>query len=255
MQVKNLRRISIIFCFLLAILLVGCGYGYSGEYADLYTVAINSVLWNLGHSYGADFARNSDIEIIEQDEFGRTLFSYHEKYYSGGDFAFSALIISQYSADGLVYYYEDCNYIIKKQEPYASNLQGFEIEQVEQLKVINDWGKPIDAEKCISKTIIRNKQKISDVESAVIDKVITENDLSLDRYNAFAHYLTDDKNGNYIVYGVIKIHQGEEFWEDLYFVAFVSADNEKIEVLVPSDLYNYTSEFVNFKKENGWVSK
>ena len=241
-----------IFVTFVSIFFVGCGYGYSGEYADLYTVAINSVLWNLGHSYGADFARNSDIEIIEQDEFGRTLFSYHEKYYSGGGMAFSALIVSQYSTDELVYYYEDCNYIIKKQEPYASNLQDFEIEQVEQLKAINDWGKPINEDKCISKTISKSKQKVLDVESAVIEKVLTENDLSLDRYNAFAHYLTDDKNGNYIVYGVIKQIRDED---DIYFVAFVSEDNEKIEVLVPSDLYNYTSELVNFKKENGWVSK
>lgn len=253
MRRNYLRSFCAVLCFILVWILAGCEYkGYSGEYVDLYTVAINSVLWNLGHSYSTDFTKDSEIEIIETDGFGRTLFSYHEKYYSGGELSYSALIVSQYSSNGQVYYYEDCNYIVKKQDPNASRLQDFNLEEIECLKSINDWDKPINADKCISKTISKNKQTISEVKNAVIDMVVTENDLSGKNYNAFADYLTADKNGNHIFYGAIIRLDGEN---DIYFVAFVSGDSEKIELLTPSDLYDYAEELTNFKERNGWVSK
>ena len=74
--------IFILICFvIIGLVFNGCTYKeYKGEYPDLYTVAINSILWNNGHSYGADKAVDSNIEVIETDEYGRILFSYYEKY-------------------------------------------------------------------------------------------------------------------------------------------------------------------------------
>ncbi|MDE6661571.1 MAG: hypothetical protein K2J93_07095, partial [Anaeroplasmataceae bacterium] len=65
---------------------------YTGEHPHLYTEAINSLLWTYGHSTAADKFCNSEIEIIEEDEFGRVLFEYNEKYYIG-DLVFSSLLI------------------------------------------------------------------------------------------------------------------------------------------------------------------
>ena len=248
MKKGSLRIFILNFCFVFVLLFfVGCDFKvYTGKHADLFTVAINSVLWNRGHSYGADHPINSEIKIIERDDFGRTLYSYLEGFYIYPTKGSYALIISQYTSDGQVYYYEDCNYSLLEL-PYS---QIYEPEMIEQLKEVNDWGKPINTDKCIGKTIIKKKLTNSELENAVIDKAITEYNLSESNYRACADYLTDDKNGNCIFYGAINRVSGEEV---IFFVAFVRADGD-IKLFVPSDVYNYQEEFKNFKAENGWVS-
>ena len=150
---KKIRLLLLLLMFTL-LFLTGCTYkGYSGDNSDLYTVAINSVLWNNGHSFSADQYANPQIEIIEEDAYGRTMFMYYEKYYAGADMSFSALIICQSSNGNEVLYYENVNYIIKEQALYTQNLTEFENEEIEQLKAANDWNKEIDLDKCIRKEI------------------------------------------------------------------------------------------------------
>ena len=231
-------------------LFAGCDFGaYRGKHADLYTVAINSVLWNCGWAMGADHPINSHIEIIERDEFGRTLYEYRESFYYFRTISFSALLVSQYTSDGQVYYYEDCNYIVKEQALFQVPNK-FESEEIEQLKEVNDWDKPIDTDKCIGKTIAKKKQKNADIESAVINSVLNEYEETERRHRTFADYLTDDKNGNCIYYGVIAQLSREE---DIFFVAFVSAEGD-IKLFTPSNLFDYNEELKTFKAENGWVS-
>lgn len=150
------------FCTALLTVLTGCAAcsykGYSGNYPDLYTVAINSLLWNKGHSDKIDRFCDSEINILEKDEIGRILYIYYEDYYDGGTISFSSLIIAQYLADDYVYYYEDCNYLIKEQEFYADELSEFSREEIEELKKANDWDKELDLSKCIKKQVVREKQ-------------------------------------------------------------------------------------------------
>lgn len=234
-------------------LFAGCGYkGYSGKYADLYTVAINSVLWNVGNSYGADRAIDSEIEVIETDNFGRTLFTYREKYYSGANMTFSALIISQYSVDGYVYYYEDYNYLIKQQKLNIPELERFSDNDIEYLKSVNDWDKEINFEKCIRKEIVKAKQDIPYGNHIISDNIINEFGLSKKQYNLFYNFLTADDSGKFIVYGSI-INFSEK---DIYFVALVKTAEEDIEEIIflePVNLYDYREELIKFKKENGWI--
>ena len=104
-------------------MLTSCGYrGYSGNRLDLFSVATNSVLYLNGYSWEADFQCDPSIEVIEEDDYGRTMFSYHEKYYKGADISFSALIICQASNEKEVFFYEDVNYIIKEQHNITPEL-------------------------------------------------------------------------------------------------------------------------------------
>lgn len=249
MRKSNLRMLILVFCFsLIMMIFVGCGYKeYSGPHADLYTVAINSVLWNCGHSRTTDYFTDSEIEIIEEDEFGRTLYKYEETCYDFRSLRFSALIVSQYTSDDQIYYYEDCNYMVKDRSVSLM----FKQEEIEWLKEINDWGKPINADKCIGKTITNNKPTNKQIEKAIEDKFIIEYNLTIGNYSVSVDYLTEDKNNNIIFYGVIDRKSGERY---IFFVAFVSAD-EEIKLFIPSDVYDYNEEFKNFKAENGWVSK
>ena len=248
-KIKNaLKILCLAICSIFILIpFSGCVYrGYSGKYPDLFTAAINSVLWNCGHSQGADRPIDSKIEILETDEYGRTLFTYMEARYTRRTMKYSALLVAQYTSDDQVFYYEDCNYIVKDRSVSLT----FGQNEMEHLKEINDWNKPINADKCIGKTIIRKKQTNSEIENAVINKVITEYDASDYQHFTFADYLTDDKNGNSIFYGIIDRSSSEEV---IFFVAFVSANGE-IKIFTPSDLFNYNEELKAFKAENGWVS-
>lgn len=240
------------FCTALLTVLTGCAAcsykGYSGNYPDLYTVAINSLLWNKGHSDKTDRFCDSEINILEKDEIGRILYIYYEDYYVGDTISFSSLIISQYSVDGYVYYYEDCNCLIKEQIAYTAELNEFSGEEIEELKKANDWGKELDLSKCIKKQVVREKQGLpynEEIKSKVKQK------FKSDEGNTFIDYLTNDINGNFILYGVVRAFEKQSD----YFVAFVNSEGEIIDWLIPENLYAYQEELKNFKQKNGWQFK
>ena len=246
----KLKRFALIICLaVLLTALAGCAYkGYSGKRTDLYTVAVNSLLWNNGYSYKTERVTDPQIEIVETDEFGRTLFTYYEKYYAGAKLSFSALIIAQCSLDGYVYYYEDSNYLIKAQELYSNELQGFTKEEIDDLKILNDWDKAVDLQKCVKKKISKSKQAMPVNSQTIIEKAVTEFNLNETKYNINLDYLTGDDNDNFIVYG--SIIKSDDV--NIHFAALIKTDGENIDWFVPDNQYNYQDEFKIFKESNGW---
>ena len=246
---KNLPIILLSLILLSSFLYVliglkGCYDGYSGEYPNLYTVAINSILWNNGYSYSADRRADPKIEVIDEDIYGRIMFTYYEKYYSGGNISFSALVICQYSNQKDVYYYEDTNYIIKEQK---GPLNDFNEEEMEQLKTNNDWNQKMNLKQCIKKKITTDKPTIpheKEVKNKIIDEFHLENEDCL-----FVDFLTSDSNNNnFIIYGYIYINE-------ICFIGLVenSTSIKNINFLIPSNVYDYKTELVEFKKSNNWV--
>lgn len=232
--------------------LSGCAYeGYSGDYLDLYTVAINSVLWLNGYSWGADYFCDAEIEIIEEDSFGRKMFTYYERYYGGSKISFSALIICQYSNENEVFYYEDVNFVVKEQELYILDIKDFEEEEIEKLKKANDWNKEIAFEKCIKKEIENFKPAIP-YEEEIINEITNEFQLKHGEYKLFLDFLTRDSNGsNFIIYGYVRF--GDE--RDIAFIGLVQEDEEgikEINYLRPLNVFDYKAEFVEFKERNNW---
>ena len=245
-----MKRTILVLLLISTLILTSCGYsGYLGDHSDLYSVAVNSVLWLNGYSWGADYECDPSIEVIEEDNYGRTMFSYYEKYYKGSIISFSALIICQYSNEKEVFYYEDINYIIKEQVLYSQNIEKFSDEDIEYLKLANDWNKEINYDKCVRKDITKSKQKISN-EKEIQNLIIEEFILVNGEYSLFVDYLTTNlDNSKYIVYGYIrKIEQ-----KGIYFVGLVENYKDiKLNILVPSNVYDYKVEFIEFKELNDW---
>lgn len=254
------RILVFILSAVILVLCNGCKYkGYFGEHVDLYTAATNSILWNNGHSFGSDKEMDPKIKVIEQDRYGRTLFTYYEKYYfgcnSGEILTFSALLITQHSSEEYVYYYEDYNYLILRQEDIYIPSNKFTEDDIEYLKELNDWDKALDLDLCVKKAVINKKPEISE-DSPIKQKIKEKFGTQLPARLILDH-LTDDENGNTIVYGFNeKIIDGKVSSD--YFAAIVQLDGENIrgiEFFEPSDLYDYRDEFIEFKKQNGWVSQ
>lgn len=243
------KKIIILLSLLVLINLTGCYKEYSGEYSNLYTVAINSVLWTNGYSFSADRYKNSDIEIIDEDQYGRIMFTYYERYYSGGDISFSSLVVCQYSNEKEVFYYEDINYIVKEQPFFA--VEPFTDEEIEQLKVVNDWNQEINYDKCIKKEITKSKPNIP-YQNEIESKIVDEFHLGNERYHLFVDFLTrDSDNANFIIYGYI--YRGRD--PGPFFIGLVENNQEslgKISFLVPQNVYDYKTEFIEFKQINNW---
>ena len=246
------RILLIIFALFFTLISSSCVYkGYSGNYSDLYTVAINSVLWLNGHSWGADFECDPKIEIIEKDNYGRIMFTYYEKYYSGADISFSSLIICQDSNEKEVFYYEDINYIVKEQVIYSQNLERFSNEEIEYLKLANDWNKEMNYDKCIKKEITKSKENIPYAKE-ITKQIIDEFTLVNGQYSLFMDFLTSNADDSkYVIYGYIQKYEGT----NIYFIGLVETEGEvfkKIDIIVPLDVYDYKSEFMDFKEINEW---
>ena len=63
-------------------------------------------------------------------------------------------------------------------------------------------------------------------------------------------YLTSNiDDSKYIVYGYIRKTEHE----GIYFIGLVeNSDDIKLNILVPSNVYDYKDEFIEFKKINNW---
>lgn len=67
--------LAVLLLVILSSCSLDCAYKeYSGEYTDLYTVTVNSVLWVNGYSWGTDFKSAPQIEKIGEDNYGRAIF-------------------------------------------------------------------------------------------------------------------------------------------------------------------------------------
>ena len=245
-----MKKIILMILLIFTTILTSCGYsGYSGNRSDLYSVASNSVLWLNGYSWGADHKCDPQIEIIEEDVFGRTMFIYYEKYYKGADISFSALIICQDSNEKEVFFYEDINYIIKEQTLYSKNIENFTDGKITYLKLINDWNKEINYDKCVRKDISKSKQKIPN-EKEIHNLLVEKFTLVDGEYSLFMYYLTNNKDeSKYIVYGYIR----KSDKEGIYFIGLVEInDTINLNTIVPSNVYDYKAEFIEFKELNGW---
>lgn len=163
------KLISIITCALNIIMLFGCGRlykGYTGEYPQLFTVAVNSIPDAKGYIF-YEIRHQPAISLIDEDSQGRLLFCYCEQYNRD---AIMYLMVCQ-SADGKsAYYYENAYtfstvsgkvsariklYGTKFPSKIVSPMLDFTNEQVEALKEENDWNQELNIDKCTKAPIIR----------------------------------------------------------------------------------------------------
>lgn len=247
------KAISLILLSILAlIILTGCYFDYAGDHADLYTVAINSILWTNGYTWGADHPMESVVEILEQDQYGRTLFTYYECRYQASTLAFSSLAVCQSSNEQFVFYYEDVNFIIKEQQRNQPKpVYEFTTEEIEQLKLANDWNKPLNLEKCIKKQITSQKPSIPHEKE--VEKIILEEFRLEERVGGICiNFLTyDSACNNYIIYGYVRDYP----YPSLFFVGLVEVENNQIKdvhFLQPTDVFDYQTELMEFKNAHGW---
>jgi hypothetical protein len=250
---------SVVIVFLSITLLAGCDRTayYQGEDLDLYSVAVNSLLGVNG--YGGKGSRPK-IEVIEEDSFGRKLFSYV------GDGLGNSynLLICQKSDDKYAYYYPDFNFISAAYN--LINVENiFTIEEVNKLKELNDWDKEINEEKSVKVEIKHKKDQpmITNDRKNQFELIFKEvaketgykgND-SIFRY---AIYCTSDYYGRtlYYAYGIGRDVNGEgvspsSLSKEFELVIIFKID-ETFVYMELLDEYEYQAEVNQLKDLSNW---
>jgi len=264
-----------------ALFFLGCDWGcnngcngrfyYEGSYLAQQNIATNSLLGVAGGNW------ENGIAIVEEDEYGRSLFLYYDwsvtaaDDYKGGTINphLLGLLISQKSDKKYVHYYSDINFIIKKIDRTVGGLsmdeyrdlwiEYFSDEEIAALKAKNDWGKPIDEDKCV-KTKLRRKAR-NYTETLVSDENMKIAYDHLWEYSGKGNwgggYVTSDSYERHLYY-FRKIDFNEEKFETEYMESYVIIFNpdgtfdEDKGVMEIIDLWNYQYVLKAFKIRNNW---
>lgn len=249
-------------------------YPYCGEYRELYTAAIYSIPDAEGYMHHGEGAYNADIYVWEQDDYGRTLFSYCEDY---GNQIFG-LVIAQAYEEGNVYFYPDVNYALTfidseclyegvKDDHLKNKTEELYMEKKDKLKDKNDWNKPLDKSKCVSYPITNHKilgKNTYSLSSAECNEILIEymrtlnlpiyknslhsynSILQVDSEGRILHEIFGDYQHRRIILWVITDKDGNYDNEDGVMVLYFQGSE-------PYDGFIYNAEDVlEFKKKNGW---
>ena len=246
---KKYARLWVVLCMLLVsgMLYYGCAfrpYEYRGEYPDLYSVGINSVLGSQGYR-ASEGNFPPDIYLLEEDGHGRKLFRYSERNLVSTQ----NLIISQKSDDGYVYFYPDYNLI-------AAPENNFTEKEIEALKKENDWGKEIDLSKCIRTEIVHLK-----AIGPIADRRLTEVYTQIYGENAENHplayisFFASDAQGRALY--VFEKHRGRDDggYDIQCFVVMFNKDGsfDPVDgIMEIADVWGYQDEMKEFKERSGW---
>lgn len=265
-------------------------YPYRGDYKELYTTSIYSIPDAEGYMHHGEGAYSSDIYIWEQDNYGRTLFSYCEDY---GNQIFG-LVIAQAYDETNVYFYPDINYALTlidsdyvyegtKDDYLKNKTEVFYMENKEKLKEENDWNKPLDKTKCVSYSITDHKvlgEKTYALSSTQCNEILNEYTQTLNLPNAsktphiYNSVLQVDTEGKVLhqIYGVHQHHDNPNWnktdkYTSYSIILWVITDKDgnydkengvmvmysKANESDMSFIYN-AKDILEFKNQNNWAN-
>ena len=248
----KIAKVNFIVVIAMAIIItVGCTSKdkiYDGEYPDLYSVAIHSLLGSSGFIQ-SERSFPSIIKLVEEDTHGRKLFIYYE----GTSISTYSLLISQNNDDEYVYFYPDYNFISVEESKWQHTAtlgppeDDFTTEEIEELKRNNDWNKPINIDRCIKAKIVREKE-MGPMEDKKLEKAYYETlgeDGGPRAIPRISFLVTDDYGRSiYLWYGNSGLN--------LVIIFQPDGSYEEQGVMELKELQNYQDELKAFKELNGW---
>lgn len=234
------KTILFIILTTISLSIIGCrsnDFMYNGEYPSLFCVAINSIPLTKGYEQ-SEIRFNPTIVVLDEDDFGRVLFSYYED----SPVSTYSLLIMQTGDNEKVYFYPDYNFI-------SSDSADFSNEAINNLKNLNDWNQEYEEAKFVDYPITSSKS---------ISPLIYEN---IKPFYEFVfpgdEHFSDDRWIKYFI--------SDQNERQMY--AILSRDRTKFAVLlfnsdgtydcekgylILTDFYAYQDQLKEFKENNNW---
>jgi len=185
-----------------------------------------------------------EIHIIEEDEFGRTLFVYKMSYNNYKNPFSSELcwaFVCHKSSDNYAYYYDDAFISVS-----GENLSDTESNEI---KSLNDWNKPIDEAHLAKTEITDNYNRYDNANEALV----LEKFNSLPENVELAYSICADGKGNslYLYVECEKISNENSVCKE--FIVIKKADGTFVYDQIEQEK-DYLDQIAEFKKSNGWDS-
>jgi hypothetical protein len=197
-----------------------------------------------------------DSYTKEEDEYGRILFHTSAIGEMLGDMSNGILdvyIICQKYDDEFVWFYDD-ECLIYSDDP-AGEVSN---DRIEAFKSANDWGKPINEEKCTSRRILTTRLE----NPVAFNKEAMENCISeLLQTDSFVYDVCDsDSNGKILVFARSKDYTKEHLNLGSTVVAIVSQNEDGSYSLVENGSANMndmldTQTIISVKKAGSWQDR
>jgi len=249
-------------------IIISFSFGSCNKKADVNDIdSLNKVAMNTLLGYADDYP---SILVLEEDQYGRRLFLFEGVTKTAGDnwdygaLVTRALIVSQKTEGGYVYYYPDYCFIAWRYERVvAQNEDEMRSEvyetvpgaEIERLKGLNDWGRPIDDSRCVKAEVTRRRR--SDYEELVPRAYLVRALHTKDPYARYGgiqwlYYLTSDEYDRHIYF--FRTMDQDNNYTASYVVMFMpdGTFDSDAGIMEVTDLYNYQDELKGFKDRNGW---
>jgi hypothetical protein len=247
---------KIIRCLIIIVLiplLVSCRDTdiYRGNDPELHSVALESIV-------GTRSYEMNEVLRIEEDSYGKVLFAFFgtNLYWTfNGREDILAIVIAQKTVGDFAYYYDSVNVMAVSVDQLNESLtldlleSYFDEEDIEELKVKNDWNKPIN-DKLLFETKVTRK-KTCEVQDRELRPY--EDSLKGVLHPGFVQCYGKDRNGYMLVSVVSKTsnHSSRTFSVNLMIV------NQDHELISPDAVMRVTDIFdmeaiKRFKEVNGW---
>ena len=164
---------------------------YGGEYPDLWTTAVYSII-------GIVEPTEFHVKVYERDNQGRVLFGFGYKHTLSGSPDYNKLcflVIMQKSEDGKAYYYSN-NYLCRELDlsieiADVNAIEHFDNESIELLKTSNDWNCSYNNSKMYCSKIVGHKYLQNE------SKAVERNYKKINSHSGkiwCGQYLTDSEN-------------------------------------------------------------
>jgi len=218
---------------------------YDGKHQELYQMTRFNVL----ATNGVGETDKVKIEVLEEDLYGRILFTYTmdtSRTYGYG--RIWVVAICQKSDRKLTYYYEDECFII------SDAFENFSEEDINNLKLNNDWDKPVNENKLSSRPIYPDYDGYSGTIAYNIIRLYK----GVSKDNKVGVRFTDyDGEGKILC---LAVEYDADYDDDIevttkYYLMIFNEDgtyNKDTFVVEIEDLYNYQELLHEFKISNDW---
>ncbi len=235
---KQQIKYSVMSMGLIFILMIsGCFIPYSHHKIEMFTQIFHAIPINLGDLHLLK------SEVIETDKYGRRLFAFSTSDSSG-------YCILQKTDDSYAYYYDNISFQLRRESERISVLiDEYAPEDVEELKVKNDWDKELDESKMVKKAFmgefLLSKSRKSVISEEKITKLLNSN-FENKYYDDYDFFFCDYSQTGQELFNI----RGE-------YLMILNADgtyNADHYLMKIDDWEQINSLLAEIKKNNGWVS-
>ena len=268
------KMLVLILTALMLLSLTACGYRYGGRHTELHSVAIHSLLGVRGHEW-------EDTFILEEDDFGRAMFSFLGRTIISeeliDEFNILSILIVQrttgwrwltdWITGSYAYFYSGINFISTEVEGslianfydlhtlLAGATGHFSEEQIAQLKEENDWNREIDENRLFR---VRTSRRIKESYMTYVPEEAQRKAfaaVSQTFHPRSSVALTMDANGN-VIYFMKDARIPTRRRRSAYLFMFDRDGNlipETGTMHLPDEyLWDYREILWEFKEANGW---